>query len=74
MPIFDYRCNKCGGLYDVFHKVREVQEDVLCPSCGSHDYKKLMSLTNVAVASTASKRANACDMGDACCGGVCGVN
>lgn len=75
MPIFDYRCRECGSLYDIFHKVREVTEDVICPSCGSHQYKKLMSAPFVAVGSSpAKKAAESCDMGDACCGGVCGAN
>ncbi len=74
MPIYDYRCNNCGGLYDVYHKVREIQEDVICPSCSSRDHRKLMSVPYVAVASPASKKADSCSMGDSCCGGVCSVN
>ena len=47
MPIFDYQCNGCGKLYDVFHKTKELVEDIVCPSCGATSYKKLMSAPTV---------------------------
>jgi putative FmdB family regulatory protein len=80
MPVYDYRCEQCGSLYDVYHKVREVAEDVLCPECGSHEHKKLMSVpAAVAVGSSSAMRSaqDSCGMGDACCGGQggeCSVN
>ena len=76
MPIYDYRCEHCGALYDVYHKVREVAEDVLCPDCGSREHKKMMSVPAVITVSARGKSspADSCGMGDACCGGACSVN
>ena len=47
MPVFDYKCEDCGKQYDVFHKGREIETDVVCPSCGSARHKRLMSVTNI---------------------------
>jgi putative FmdB family regulatory protein len=77
MPTYDYRCNDCGRAYDVFHKVREVVEDVVCPACVSTSHTRLLSAPNVAVgtkanASPATDRAM--DFGGCCGGGACGIN
>ena len=77
MPIYDYRCSDCGKTYDVFHKVREVAEDVVCPSCNSTNYKKLMSVTQLSMGSSSGP-----DCSDGSCGpydggcasGMCGLN
>jgi putative FmdB family regulatory protein len=77
MPVYDYRCTDCDRTYDVFHKGREVAEDVVCPSCGSLHHKKLMSVPIVSIASTSS--GSDCPAGcsgenGGCCGGSCGLN
>jgi putative FmdB family regulatory protein len=76
MPVFDYRCEECKTTYDVYHKVREIAEDVVCPSCGSKSYKRLISLPGVSVASSGGCEQSSkqtCESGR-CSGGMCGVN
>jgi putative FmdB family regulatory protein len=45
MPIFEYRCSGCGDEFEqlVLHS-SPVPE---CPSCGSRDIEKLMSMSSV---------------------------
>jgi putative FmdB family regulatory protein len=77
MPIFDYKCNDCGKTYDVFHKVREVLDDVVCPHCGSTNHKRLMSIPSVAIAGKSSaelESGSSCGAGGGCCGGACDLN
>lgn len=78
MPVYDYRCNDCGTLYDVYHKLKEVTEDVLCPHCGSAKHKKLISASSVAVggkSGSSSFSEPSCESGGGCCGGgACGLN
>ncbi|HXF99933.1 MAG TPA: zinc ribbon domain-containing protein [Bacteroidota bacterium] len=78
MPIYDYRCNECGTVYDVFHKVREVIEDVVCPSCRSTNATRLLSAPNVAIAGASTISSSdssdvSCASGS-CCGGACGLD
>ncbi|HVN49468.1 MAG TPA: zinc ribbon domain-containing protein [Bacteroidota bacterium] len=75
MPIYDYRCTKCETVYDVFHKGKEIQEDIVCPSCGSTEHKKLMSVPSVQIheSSGSCSSAPSCESGG-CCGGACGLN
>jgi putative FmdB family regulatory protein len=79
MPIYDYKCAECGSIYDVFHKVREVAEDVVCPSCGSQKHTKMMSAPNLSISS--GSPSNCCAEGTSCgmesggcAGGMCGLN
>lgn len=77
MPIFEYKCLDCNRVYEVFHKVREILEDVFCPACGSKNHKKLLSVPMAVggrspdVFSTPSTDSFS---SDSCPGGVCGIN
>ncbi|MBI2429348.1 MAG: zinc ribbon domain-containing protein [Ignavibacteriales bacterium] len=77
MPTYEYICSDCNKRYDVFHKVREVEEDVICPSCGSRHRKRLMSVTSMTMAGTASssfsESTSSCESGS-CCGGACSAH
>lgn len=79
MPTYEYRCDECSSQYEVFHKVREVESDVVCPSCGSPSHHRLMSLTGMSMNSYASastssyNSADSCSSGS-CCGGSCTTN
>ncbi len=44
MPIYEYKCQKCG--YEFEELVFEERE-IKCPNCGSKFLKKLISLVNV---------------------------
>ena len=78
MPVYDYLCKECNSTYDVFHKGQEVQGDVVCPSCGSVHYKKMMSVPMISIGPTSSRseysKATSCDTSGCCGGGACGLN
>ncbi len=41
MPIFEYKCNKCGTEFEEL--VSSTDSKVECPECGSSDVDKLIS-------------------------------
>jgi putative FmdB family regulatory protein len=71
MPIYDYRCDDCGKVYDVFHKVKEIEEDIVCPSCESKKHTRLLSAPGISVGH--SPDLPPCADGG-CCSGSCGLN
>ncbi|MHB1051297.1 MAG: FmdB family zinc ribbon protein [Bacteroidota bacterium] len=77
MPTYEYNCKECNNRYDIFHKVREIEEDIVCPSCGSSQHQRVMSVTSMSMAgvssSSFSDTSSSCSTGS-CCGGSCGVN
>ena len=46
MPIYEYRCEKCGVVSDVKHAYKE-QVELTCPNCGSHDLKRVFSAAGI---------------------------
>jgi len=62
MPIYDFRCPKCGELYEVLLLPSSPDRKALtCPSCGSPNQERLISVPSVS-----KGRANA--PGTTCCG------
>ena len=49
MPIFDYRCNKCGK---EFEKLVRKEEDKVCPDCASADLEKKVSAAGFSLKGT----------------------
>ncbi len=73
MPIYTYKCEQCGTKYEIFHKVREDERAIVCPSCNSTAYKKVMSTTGFLSQGSSSEMPSSCDFGG-CCGGSCNLN
>jgi len=44
MPIYEYQCNQCNEVFEIFHKIDE-ECKVTCPKCLG-PAKKLISATN----------------------------
>lgn len=76
MPTFVYKCNDCGSKYEVFHKVREEKENVICPECSSASSSKMVTAANFSGFSAKAAELPAmpsCATGN-CSTGMCGLN
>lgn len=43
MPMYEYRCNKCGAVYEKLRRAQDADRDLECPDCGAEDVKRLIS-------------------------------
>jgi putative FmdB family regulatory protein len=43
VPIYEYRCRKCGEVFERFMKVNERSESLACPHCGETKPEKILS-------------------------------
>lgn len=43
MPIYEYKCNKCGHTFDAFQRLGSDGSDLECPKCGTAKPQKLFS-------------------------------
>jgi putative FmdB family regulatory protein len=43
MPIFEYKCRKCGENFEVLFRSRDEKLVVACPQCGSKKAERLLS-------------------------------
>ena len=79
MPIYEYKCEKCGTKHDFFHKSTQASEEVACPNCKSLENKKLFSSFSASMGGSSSYSSCAdrsCDIlaQGGCSSGMCGLN
>jgi putative FmdB family regulatory protein len=43
MPIYQYRCRKCGHSFDLIRGISEDDADVKCPRCGAENPERSVS-------------------------------
>ncbi len=43
MPVFEYKCNKCGNRFEMLFKSAALEKDVVCPECFTSDIRKVIS-------------------------------
>ncbi len=43
MPIFEYKCEKCGHIFEQFHFGGSAEEAKSCPKCNAPEAKKIIS-------------------------------
>jgi putative FmdB family regulatory protein len=80
MPVYDYQCTNCNSTYDIFHKGKELADNIVCPKCKSNEHKKLMSAASISMGNSG----RGCESGNCgidsgsygggCAGGMCGLN
>jgi putative FmdB family regulatory protein len=77
MPIYEYRCGKCGETKEFLVGARE-NETVSCPICGSVDMERIMSAPSFlshrverAPGHTCCGREERCEAPPCSDGGVC---
>jgi putative FmdB family regulatory protein len=63
MPIYEYRCEKCGKDFDLFVRSATQQSEPECPRCGSTEVKKAVSLFGVGGAGGRNDTSASCGPG-----------
>jgi putative FmdB family regulatory protein len=54
MPIYIYKCNKCGEKFENLRAISASDDDVICPGCGEKKPQRLIS-TVISCGSSGSK-------------------
>jgi len=60
MPIYEYRCERCGHVFDKFVRSMSATLEVECPQCHSKECRKSISLFGTASANVGGANATAC--------------
>jgi len=61
MPVYEYRCQKCGQVSEIFSQSLE-QKNVVCSYCGSAELEKIFSVPGKVSAGDSHPK------GTTCCG------
>ncbi len=43
MPLYEYECQNCGHVFEVFTQRREVAAQPRCPACGKANAERILS-------------------------------
>ena len=46
MPIYEYKCRKCGHVFEELQRMSEGNENIVCPECSEPQPERLMSCCN----------------------------
>ena len=68
MPIYEYRCQSCGEISEIFQGVGEKDDPLRCTYCNSKDLEKLLSPTSFSFKSQLGEGADSrcCESGVSC--------
>lgn len=74
MPIFEYRCKKCGSVFEELI-TGDRNKEISCKICGHKETERLMSVIggiSMGRSSSGPSCGTQCNPGASCCsGGVC---
>ena len=78
MPIYEYRCEDCGKITEIFFKGKGDNQPIVCSHCGSGRLKKMVSAPGAVImgdsgseGSTCCGRSERCDKPPCSEDGVC---
>ncbi len=68
MPIYEFKCLKCGALVEILFKSAQESVEMKCASCGSLNLERVISATNFSIsggsnAPKASSQTRTCGSG-----------
>lgn len=43
MPIYEYKCQRCGASFELLRRFSDADRDLICPECRSEEVKRLVS-------------------------------
>jgi putative FmdB family regulatory protein len=43
MPLYEYRCRKCGKSFEMLRRMQDADRDLECPECRSEEIERLLS-------------------------------
>ncbi|MBN2399024.1 MAG: zinc ribbon domain-containing protein [Candidatus Aminicenantes bacterium] len=47
MPVYDYKCRKCGAVFEKFLRSLSAADSVKCEKCGSVEVQKMITCCSI---------------------------
>ncbi len=68
MPLYEYRCDACGALFERLRRMQEADEALSCPKCESSSVKRQLSTFAPHAGSSSSQASAPCGAPASACG------
>ena len=69
MPIYEFKCLKCGGFVEFLFTNKEEQAEIKCPKCSSPELERILSASSYSVKGSVKSRS--ASQTRTCSGGSC---
>ena len=46
MPIFEFKCLKCGDVFELLKMSSEDELEMKCPACGAEEFERVLSTSS----------------------------
>ncbi len=66
MPLYEFKCKKCGGINEFLANLGEEAESFVCKNCKSADLEKVLSVANVSKYPSAKNGKTCYGSGEGC--------
>lgn len=43
MPLYEYRCRRCGKIFEMLRRMQDADRELECPECRSEEIERLLS-------------------------------
>ncbi|CAB5086614.1 hypothetical protein D3OALGA1CA_4104 [Olavius algarvensis associated proteobacterium Delta 3] len=73
MPIYEFKCSKCGEYFETLIRNQQDEKELGCPKCQSTAFERVMSRTNMAMGNGAGESASTTTTTRSCSSGNCGT-
>jgi putative FmdB family regulatory protein len=47
MPLYEYKCEKCQAVFEKLRQMKEMDQTIECPQCGSEKTKRQLSVFGI---------------------------
>jgi putative FmdB family regulatory protein len=76
MPLYEYFCPSCQGVFETLRPAKDADASVTCPSCQHASSQRILSLfaDSVKTNGATSPLPMGGAMSGGCCGGACGCH
>jgi putative FmdB family regulatory protein len=70
MPIFEFKCLKCGEFFEFLIMQKSETVELRCPHCGAEDFERILSSTSYAMGNSGESQKTKTET-RRCSGGSC---
>lgn len=66
MPLYEFKCKKCGEINEFLTNLGESGESFVCKNCKSSELEKVLSVTNISKYPSVKNGKTCCGSGEGC--------
>ncbi len=71
MPIYEFKCLKCEGFFEILVMNKDENKEMKCPECDSEDFERVISMASHTINATSGGQQDTSSQTRTCSSGSC---